>query len=234
MSNVSQILSTSTKPAPLSWVESLFGRMSAMYGKKFSDMWQGSDISTVKAIWAEEMGKLSNEELKRGYGALMTRDWPPSLPEYVKMCKPSIDPMNAYQEAVSGLQARSNGKQGKWSHPAIYWAAVPMAYDLSSQTYAQMKMRWDRALANSMEAGEWEQIPQVALALPAPGRAELSKQNAAKMLDELGAAGLLKANKESTFRYRKILQRLKDGDKTVTQYMRTEAEKGAAAHGYKA
>lgn len=231
MSNVT--LSTSIKPVPLSWVESLFNRMSGMYGKKFADMWQGSDIDTVKALWAEEMGKLSGEELKRGYGALMTRDWPPSLPEYVKMCKPSIDPMNAYQEAVSGLQARSNGKQVKWSHPAIYWAAVPMAYDLSSQTYAQMKLRWERALANSMESGEWEPIPQVALALPPPGRAELSRQNAAKMLDELGASGMLKTRNEDTAWYRKILQRVKDGDKSVSQHMRLEAEKGAKAHGYK-
>lgn len=231
MSNVT--LLTSTKPVPLTWVESLFNRMAGMYGKKFSDMWQGSDISTVKDLWAEEMGKLSSEELKRGYGALMTRDWPPSLPEYVKMCKPSIDPMNAYQEAVSGLQARSNGKQGNWSHPAIYWAAVPMAYDLSSQTYAQMKMRWERALANSMELGEWEPIPKVALALPAPGRAELSKESAAKMLEQLGASGVLKPRNEDTSWYRKILQRVKDGDKTVTQHMRSEAEKGARANGYK-
>lgn len=78
---------TSTKSAPLSWVESLFERMQAIYGNKFIDMWRDTNLDMVKALWAAEMGKLSNEELSNGYQLLMTKVWPPSLPEYVQMCK---------------------------------------------------------------------------------------------------------------------------------------------------
>lgn len=197
MSNVIN-LQTSTKPAPISWVESLFARMQGMYGNKFIDMWRDTDIEMVKALWAEAMGGMSNEELKRGYAALMTQDWPPSLPAYVKMCRPTIDATKAYHEAVEGCRRRAIGGMGVWSSPAIYWAAVPLSFDLLSQSYAQIKTRWELALSKQLEKGEWEPIPEPMLALPEPGKGELSKESAAKMIDELGAAGAAKTAASAT------------------------------------
>ncbi|HJV73143.1 MAG TPA: hypothetical protein VJ654_02890 [Noviherbaspirillum sp.] len=192
MSNVTT-LSTSTKPAPITWVESLFSRMEAMYGAKFLDMWRGTDAGLVKQLWADEMGKLSTEDLKRGYAALMTRDWPPSLPEYVKMCKPSVDPTVAYYEAVNGMQAREKGEKGQWSHPAVFWAAVQIsAFDLKNQSYSQLKTRWEKTLAEEMAKGEWAAVPEPMLALPEPGKSELSREKATKMMHQLGAADVLK------------------------------------------
>ena len=233
MSNVTT-LSTSTKPAPITWVESLFGRMEAMYGSKFLDMWRGADVEMVKALWAEEMGKLSSEELKRGYGMLMQRDWPPSLPEYVKMCKPTVDPMVAYYEALAGIQSRAAGEIGKWSHPAIFWAAMPLSFDLGNQTYSQMRGRWEKSLADQMARGEWADIPNVMLALAAPGKSLLSKDEALQRLGELGAAAVLKIRKEDTAWYRKIFAREKSADKTLTMLQKRLAHEAAAAHGYHA
>lgn len=208
MSNVTN-LSTSTKPAPTAWVESLFARMEAMYGSKFLDMWRGADIGLVKTMWGDEMGKLSGEELKRGYSALMAQDWPPSLPAFVKLCRPPIDPMKAYYEAVAGTQARSNGEAGTWSHPAIYWAAMPLSFDLGTQTYSQIKARWERALEEQMGRGEWEPIPAPMVALPAPGKSPLSKEKAAQMLNELGAGSVLKPKEDHKAWAKKILERAK-------------------------
>lgn len=188
-----------------------------MYGNKFLDMWRDTDSDLVKQLWAEEMGKLSNEELKRGYNALMTREWPPSLPEYVKMCKPSIDPTVAYYEAVNGSEARSKGEMGKWAHPAIFWASVQIsAFDLKNQTYSQLKTRWEKALADEMEKGQWEPIPQPMIALPAPGKSKTDKEEATRMLAQLEATGVLK-NKGSDHRawIKKILERQKVGDKNL-------------------
>lgn len=231
MTNVTN-LSTS-RPVPLSWVESLFARMEGMYGSKFLDMWRGADIAVVKALWSEEMGKLSAEELKRGYSALMSRDWPPSLPEYVKMCRPGIDPLVAYYEAVQGCQERARCEVGTWSHPAIFWAAATMTHDLLNQTYSQVKPRWERAFSEQMERGEWAEIPKPMIALPAPGKAELSKNEAAKMLSQIGASGILKRSENDTGWYKKILARIKSGDKTVTLIQRTFAMEAAEAHGYR-
>lgn len=197
MTNVVSL--TSTKPAPITWVESLFARMQAMYGNKFLDMWRDTDIDMVKQMWADEMGKLSTEDLKRGFNGLMSRDWPPSLPEYVKMCKPSVDPTVAYYEAVNGTQAREKGEAGKWSHPAIFWASVQIsAFDLKNQSYSQIKARWEKALQDEMDKGEWSPVPEPMLALPEPGKSALSRQHAARMVEELQASDTIKKAADKT------------------------------------
>lgn len=219
MNNVVQISSTSTNPAPISWVEKLFSHMQALYGNKFIDMWRDTDIKLVKDLWADEMGKLSGVELKRGYSSLMTRDWPPTLPEFVKACKPSVDPLVAYYEAVNGMQAREQGKKGEWSHPAIFWAAVPMSYDLKHVGYSQIKTRWEKALKDEMEKGEWAAVPEPLPALPAPGKSELSREHAEKMVSELKAGSATKAATDKTGHRlwaKRILAREKKGDKTLT------------------
>jgi hypothetical protein len=209
--------STSTRPVPLSWVESLFARMQAMYGNKFIDMWRDADLPTVKAMWADEMGKLNSEELRRGYGALITRDWPPTLPEYIRMCKPSIDPTVAYYEAVNGMQARERGEHGKWSHPAIFWAAVQVSsYDLKHLGFTQIRTRWEKALADEMEKGEWAAVPEPMIALPAPGKSHLSREKATAMLSKLGASGVLKPSADGKHWARKIMQRVADNDPTLS------------------
>lgn len=202
-------LSTSILPAPISWVESLFARMQGMYGNKFLDMWRDTDVAMVKALWADEMGKLSNDELKRGYAALMKRDWPPSLPEYVKMCKPSIDPTVAYYEAIAGVQARSKGEMGKWSSPAIFWAAVPLSFDLGQQTYSQIKTRWEKALAEQLDKGEWAEIPEPMIQLAAPGNTKSDREKATQVLTEIGAADVLKPKTDHKLWAKRIIERAK-------------------------
>lgn len=211
MSNVTTL--STFKPAPISWVESLFARMEAMYGAKFLDMWRGTDISLVKQMWADEMGKLSADDLKRGYAALMTRDWPPSLPEYVKMCKPTVDPTVAYYEAINGVHARERGEAGSWSHPAIFWASIQVsAYDLKHQSYSQIKQRWEKALQDEMDKGQWEPVPEPMAALPAPGKSALSREHANKMVQDLHATGTIKKSDDRVDHKdwaKKILERAK-------------------------
>lgn len=222
-------LSTSTKPAPISWVESLFARMHAIYANKFVDKWRDTDLALVKAMWAEEMGKLTSEELKRGYNALMSRDWPPDLPEYVKMCRPPIDSMSAYYEAVNGVSARERGEMGTWTHPAIYWAAVKLAFDLKSMTHAAIKDRWNRALAEEMEKGEWVAIPAPMVALAAPGKTVADKEHAEKMVKELKAEAVVKPRNDEKRWAKRIIERVKRGDKTVSQIQRQFAEEAMKA-----
>src|SRR6516164_1064674 len=102
--------STSTS-VPISLVEKLFARFEALYGRKFIDMWEKTDLHAVKELWAEEMGKLSCDELKRGYASLMQRQWPPTLPEFLNLCRPPIDATVAYYEAVNGIAARERGEK---------------------------------------------------------------------------------------------------------------------------
>lgn len=189
------------------------------YGKKFTDQWSGSSPSDLREHWASELTGYTPREIKRGLAAMEAQEWPPTLPAFKKLCRPPINHTVAYYEAIAGVQARAIGEMGKWSHPATFWAAMPLSFDLSSQTYSQIKARWEAALDEQMARGEWEPIPNPTLALPAPGRAEMSKESAAEMMRQLEASG---ATKKATDRIdhkrwaKKIMQRIADGDKTVT------------------
>lgn len=235
MSDLSQPLSTSTSwpkyAIPRNWVESLFERMLMAYGSKFADQWRGVDPESLKRHWAEKLGTLTGEQLKTGVGKLDTLDWPPSLPQFIKLCKPSIDPTVAYYEAVAGVAARDKGEIGEWSSPAIFWAAAPMAFDLAQQTYSQIKGRWEKALQDQLDKGEWAPIPKPALQLAAPGNTKMDRQKAAKMLEEIGASGVLKKFGDHTVWYRRILRRVEEGDKTVTPIQIAFAQEAARNHG---
>jgi hypothetical protein len=184
--------STSTTALPEKWVERLFERMLLDYGRKFSEQWGGADTDALIAHWSRELAGYSGAELKRGLDALATRDWPPTLPEFKKLCRRPLDAMHAYYEAVAGVQARAQGEYGKWSHPAVYWAAMPLSFDLGSQTFSQIKPRWEAALNEQLDKGEWPEIPQPMVALPAPGKTKTSREEASRILRELGAATIVK------------------------------------------
>lgn len=225
-------LSTSTNPLPESWVERMFDRMLLDFGKKFTDQWQGADPDKLVKHWAHEMAQYSAQEIKRGLDAMQGRDWPPTLPEFKKMCRPATDRMVAYYEAVAGVQARDRGEAGEWSHPAIYWAAARMSFDLKNQTYSQIKYQWEIALDKEMDKGEWESIPQPMLALPDIGKSALSKESAAKMIEQLGATATVKNAEEKTDHKRwakRIMERQKRGDKALSVLQINFAREAVAA-----
>jgi hypothetical protein len=186
MTNVTNLnSSTSTNALPEAWVERLFERMLLEYGKRFGDQWAQADMDKLIAHWATELAGYSGPDLKRGVDALATRDWPPTLPEFKRMCRPPVDPMRAYYEAVAGVQARFAGEHGTWSHPAIYWAAMPMAVELREQTFSAVKARWETALAVQLGRGEWEDIPKPMLALTSPGQSTTNSTKAREAIKQL-------------------------------------------------
>lgn len=120
---MTQELSTSHQSAPEGWVERIFQRLAAMYGRKFADAWNGVPQASVKAVWQEGLAGYSPDEIRRGLAECMKRDWPPTLPEFLKMCRPAMDYEAAYVEACEQINKRKHGND-KWSHPAIFWAAA--------------------------------------------------------------------------------------------------------------
>jgi len=217
--NLTTESSTSTTALPESWVERLFQRMLLTYGKKFADQWGAADTDALIAFWSQELASYTAAELKRGLDALSTRDWPPTLPEFKKLCRSPIDSLVAYYEAVAGVQARAAGEPGKWSHPAVYWAAMPLAFDLGSQTYSQIKPRWEAALHAQLERGEWAEIPRPMLQLGMPGAEKLSRESADQLLRKLKATVVTKQAASAIDHRawaRRILEREKLGDKRLS------------------
>ena len=215
-------LSTSIDPISDKWIDALFAKMSTYYGNKFSDMWRDSNMQAVKSVWAQELRKLSREDFTRGANALMTQEWPPTLPQFIKLCRPAIDFVTAYYEAVNGAVAREQGMMGEYSHPAIFFAAVKVgAFDLKHQTYSGIKGRWETALAQEMAKAEWPVIPEPMMALPAPAPA--SKEVVQKYIAETQVYKMEDSKVDHRAWAKKILQRMKDGDKTITPLQKSFA-----------
>jgi len=199
-------------------VEELHLQQLHSYGKRYTDMWGAVEGENLIAHWAHGLRGYTPREIKRGMAALEHKEWPPTLPEFKKMCRPPLDMTEAYHEAIAGLEARARGEMGEWSHPAVYWAAALLSKDLMMQPYAQMRDRWASALKAQMERSEWADIPQPNRALPAPGEARLSREGAAKMLRELQASGIVKAGPyviDGKRWARKIIERVATGDATL-------------------
>lgn len=179
-------LSTSTNldDMPIAWVERIFDQMLLTYGKKFTDQWGGADPDKLIKFWCAGLAGYAGSEIKRGLSGLDVREWPPTLPEFKKMCRPSIDPLVAYYEALNGLQERLKGDVGTWSHPAIFHASKGLQFDLLNQTYSQIKTRWENALADQLQKGQWDEITKPVLMI-ATSTTQASKDEAVKALAKI-------------------------------------------------
>jgi hypothetical protein len=186
------------------------------YGKKFTDQWGATNSDELIAFWADGLAGFSHAELKRGKEALDGREWPPTLPEFKKLCRPPVNELTAYYEAIAGLEARGKGEEGSWSHPALYWAASSMRKDLESSTYSQVKDRWGAVLRAQLDAGAWADIPPPRVMLPPPEVSKNAKKHAENMLHQLGAAGIFNDNRDHRAWAKKILEREKRGDKSLS------------------
>lgn len=201
------------EPLPTAWIEKLFDRMAALYGSKFADMWRGSDPVEVKKLWAGELGKLTRDEVTKGAQALMTLEWPPSLPQFVALCRPKIDPQKAFTEAINGLLARDRGEVGTWNHPAIFWAAVRVgAFDMKNATYSQIKGRWESALGDELEKSQWQEIPKPVVALPP---VKVPKEVAEKYVAKLQALNVESSQIDHKRWAKRIMERHQRGDKSL-------------------
>lgn len=206
--------STSIRPLPESWVEQLFERMLFDYGKKFTDQWGAADMDKLIAHWSTELAGYRGAELDRGVAAMAGRDWPPTLPEFKRLCRPGVDPMRAYYEALAGIEARGKGELGTWSHPAIFWAAWPMRRDLREQTFSAVKAKWEAALQQQLDKGAWDLIPQPVFELTAPGQSLTTSEKAKATIANLVGNVINRAPPADRLGWaRQVLERAAAGEK---------------------
>lgn len=189
MANIVQFqqLSTSTQ---LEWIERLFARLGAMYGSKFAAMWEGQSIDSVKRVWREDLAEFSPEEIGRGVSACKTREWPPTLPEFIKLCRPVIDYERAFLDATEQMQLRKTGEDS-WPVAALFWAVNKLGGDFDKFAYRDISIRWKKALDDAHEAVKNGMMPDVIPprmeSLPAPGNTMIDRELAAKRIAELRA-----------------------------------------------
>ena len=161
--------SADAQPLRPDWVKALFAKLSARYGTLFADRYAGVPQDVLLAEWGAELAGFTGDDIRRGLDGCRDLKFPPTLPEFMALCRPPIEPHSAYMEAVRNMRERDFGKNPDWSHPAIYWAAVEVTYyDMRQSTYSAIKGRWERALADQLHQRTWAPIPQALPALPPP------------------------------------------------------------------
>ncbi len=206
----------------ISLIDHLFNRLDGAYPGKWRQMFRNQQaIDNWAESWVEafeEEGitphdvKVGLRESRKRYG------WPPSVSEFMQACRPALDPVKAYYEAVAGVQARAQGEMGEWSHPAIYWATVPLGVELREQTFSQVKARWETAFEQQLAKGTWEAIPKPYMKLAAPGKSTTGTAKAREAIKQ--AADQVMHTFASTAWARTLLDRHKAGEKlTPTQVL---------------
>lgn len=212
-------LSTSDPDANRAAVIWLLDRMKGFWGKAFVDKWAMLKPGEMLDTWTKATKGLTEIEFRRGVAKLKEFERPPDLPAFLKACRPEVNPLTAYYEALEGARSREQGEMGTWSHPAIFWAAVRVStYELKNQSYSQIRQRWETALAAELAKNQWDAIPAPMVALPAPGKNPLSREAASKMLQQLkekSNAPPKAAQGDGKDWARKILQREKDGEQLL-------------------
>lgn len=168
-STLTHAKSTSKPMQRIEVIERLFLRLTAFYGNKFREGFAAVELDDMQQVWAEELAPYSLDEINRGVNGCRSLKWPPTLPEFLTLCRPPLDPESAFVEAIENMRRRELGEEAAWTHPAIYFAAVAVgAYEIRRYGYQAMKARWAAVLSHQLAKGSWPQIPPPTLALPAP------------------------------------------------------------------
>lgn len=77
---------TAPQPLPLSWIEKIFRKLSARYGRSFMGQYDGVPLEDVMADWSEELAGLTKrpEAIAHAIGHLPDRV--PNVAEFRKLC----------------------------------------------------------------------------------------------------------------------------------------------------
>ena len=167
------------KPASCESVEALFSEFAALYGARFADMWKHSNLDLVMRSWANALSGYKVGEVKAGLLACRAKPWPPTLPEFLALCRPAPDFEKSFAEAQEQVSKRQFGED-VWASKALYWSAVEFGfYDLRSMSWAVAKNRWSRIFVEKLvREDELPGIPLPMQALPAPGKSETNIETA--------------------------------------------------------
>lgn len=147
-----------------------------MFGDKLARRWEGQSPEAVKAEWAEALAGFSGTEILVGLNSARPLDWPPTLGEFMRLCRPEPP----YEDLFIAAQL------GHRDDPVSYWAARAYGtYELRVATWPKARARWIECVDQILRSHTLPPVPdQDQLALPAPGKTrtpEVAKAAIAKL-----------------------------------------------------
>lgn len=148
---------------PREWIERIFVRLSTIYGGQFSKLWDGVDPDAVKLTWSEGLAGVTGDEIGRALQTCLKREWPPTLPEFRKLCHPPPDYQRMFINACGSC----------YPDALTYWAAQQFGhFELRNSSWRAAEKRWQTIVDELIEDQPLPPIPEHvgAKAIPAPGK----------------------------------------------------------------
>lgn len=172
----------------ISLMDHLYNRLDGAYPGVWRQRFPTEQaIANWRESWVEafEEARLTPDEVRTGLKFCRARyDWPPSVAEFIKACRPEINIDAALAEACLQLRLRAEGRD-VWSHPAVFWAATLVGeFDMLNQSREALRKRFAAALDEVMRS-EVFPVPKRVFALPAPGKAVADPQRVAAEMAKL-------------------------------------------------
>jgi len=119
--------------SPTPWADRLFARFAALYGnQKLASTWPVEGAAEVRQAWEEQLRRFSPEVLRRAIQALIDAagEWPPTLPQFVGMCREFNRPEQAPAAAALPAPTPSEAAQASQAIDRIAAGmAKPPAWD---------------------------------------------------------------------------------------------------------
>lgn len=100
-------MSQPEKARPAAWVDKLFAKLTAIYGsQKVAAMWVDADMDEVRGLWGQQLAKFRVESIAVALQRLVDSgsEWPPTLPEFSKLCRESAVERAAHAPALPAPQ----------------------------------------------------------------------------------------------------------------------------------
>lgn len=205
----------------IAMIDHLFNRLDGAYPIRWRSAFPSEEaIANWRESWAEAFDEegLTPDEVKAGLQVCRKQfDWPPSIAEFIKACRPAINVDAALYEAAQQLRLRAEGKD-EWSNPAIYWAALRVGeFDMLNLSHAALLKRFGAALDTVLAQDQIPAVPPRLTALPAPGRGRASPERVEAAVREVRATTKDPGNKRWAER---IVARDKAGKKIALGVLR--------------
>lgn len=140
---------------PREWIDRLFVRLWAWYGKAIEEKW-GSNTELAKTVWQQDLAGLTMAQLKAGMERCRdTCRFPPHLPEFRALCldaEPKIDAEQHWKQCMVG----------RYLCRAHYWAVQEFGYpEFHATPWEKARWRFPTILRDNMIAEREGRLPEM-------------------------------------------------------------------------
>lgn len=141
------------------WVGRVFDEMQATYGNRFADMWSGTNPAAIRATWGRKLAGFTDRPacLEAALAALDDKPWPPSLPEFISLCRDAARRLGTQPLALPAPEINPGQSARRIEHVAATMK-MPDTYDWRG---------WAKRLRARHAAGERLLPVQICLAAAA-------------------------------------------------------------------